>query len=104
MKDIIKYILWKNWKIIFLPTSFHKTNEASNDYLYLKKYADKYNLKITKNMWETYKYFRKKKIDMTFSMRLHSIILSQTYNIPYLAISYAKKTDEILKIIKLKSK
>jgi polysaccharide pyruvyl transferase WcaK-like protein len=104
MKNIIEYILWKNWKIIFLPTSFHKLNTAANDYLYLKKYADRYNLKITNSMWETYKYFRNKKIDMSFSMRLHSIILSQTYNIPYLAISYAKKTDEILKIIKLKSK
>jgi polysaccharide pyruvyl transferase WcaK-like protein len=104
MKDIIKYILWKKWKIIFLPTSFHKTNKPSNDYLYLKKYADKYDIKITKNMWETYKYFRKHKIDIIFAMRLHSIILAQTYKIPYLAISYAKKTDEILKIIKLKSK
>lgn len=104
MKDIIEYIISKKWKIVLLPTSFHKTNDASNDYLFLKPYAEKYNLKITKNMWETYKYFRKNKIDITCAMRLHSIILSQTYKIPYLAISYAKKTDEILKIIKLKSK
>jgi polysaccharide pyruvyl transferase WcaK-like protein len=104
MNDIIEYVLSKNWKIVFLPTSFHKTNESSNDYLFLKKYANKYNLDIAENMWQTYNYFRNKKVDLTFSMRLHSIILSQTYSIPYLAISYAKKTEEILKIIRLKSK
>lgn len=104
MDNIIQYVLSKNGKIIFLPTSFHKTNDSSNDYIFLKKYADKYKLDIASNMWQTYNYFRKKKVDLTFSMRLHSIILSQTYSIPYLAISYAKKTEEILKIIKLKSR
>lgn len=104
MNDIIKYILWKNGIVVLLPTSFHEINEPSNDYVFLNKYAEKYNLKIAKNMWETYKYFRKKKVDIMFAMRLHSIILSQTYKIPYVAISYAKKTDEILNIIKLKSK
>lgn len=104
MKDIITYILKKKWEVVLLPTSFHKTNIASNDFTYMNKYAQKHNVTITKSMWETYNYFKKKKVDIVFAMRLHSIILSQTYNIPYLAISYAKKTDEILNIIKLKSK
>lgn len=104
MNDIIQYVLSKNGKIILLPTSFHKVNNSSNDYIFLKQYADKYKLEIAKNMWQTYNYFRNQQLDITFAMRLHSVILSQTYKIPYLAISYAKKTDEILKIIKMKSR
>jgi polysaccharide pyruvyl transferase WcaK-like protein len=37
-------------------------------------------------------------------MRLHSMILSQVYKIPFVWISYSKKTDEVLSIIKEKSK
>jgi hypothetical protein len=50
MNDIIQYVLSKNGKIVLLPTSFHKVNNCSNDYLFLKKYADKYKLEIAKNM------------------------------------------------------
>ena len=37
-----------------------------------------------------------KKIDFALAMRLHSIILSQVYNIPFIWFSYSKKTAEIL--------
>jgi polysaccharide pyruvyl transferase WcaK-like protein len=32
-------------------------------------------------------------------MRYHSIILSQVYGIPFIWISYSKKTDEVLNYI-----
>jgi polysaccharide pyruvyl transferase WcaK-like protein len=48
-------------------------------------------------MQESYEIYTKKKIDINLAMRLHSIILSHVYSIPYIAISYSKKTDEITK-------
>jgi polysaccharide pyruvyl transferase WcaK-like protein len=43
-----------------------------------------------------------KEMDLVLAMRLHSIILSQVYNIPFIAISYSTKTDEIIEQIKKK--
>jgi polysaccharide pyruvyl transferase WcaK-like protein len=44
-------------------------------------------------MEETYSIYKEKKIDFCFSMRLHSIILSQIYAIPFLSLPYSKKGD-----------
>ena len=109
MLKIIKLILKKWWKIIFIPHSFHKEDEFSNDYIFLKKYIKKITtseiikVQICKNMRESYKVYKDNKIDICFSMRLHSIILSQVYAIPYVAFTYTKKTNEILKIIEEKT-
>jgi len=97
INKIIEYLLEKEAKIILIPHSFHKTDKLANDYEFLKKFADKYNLEITKNMQESYSIYLNKKIDINLAMRLHSIILSHTYEIKYIAISYSKKTDEITK-------
>lgn len=102
--EIITIIQKKWWNIILLPTSFHPTDKYSNDYIFLKYFAQKYNIKITSSMGETYKYFRENKIDICFSMRLHSMILSQVYKIPFVAFSYSKKTDELIKILSKSSK
>jgi hypothetical protein len=39
---------------------------------------------ITKNLEESYEIYKNKKIDINFSMRLHSIILSEVYNINFI--------------------
>ncbi len=100
MKEIIEYILKKWWKIILLPHSFHKTDSIANDHIFLKKYL-KYDdkIKIAKTMKEVYDIYRKKKIDICLAERLHSIILSQVYQIDFIAISYSTKTKEVLKKI-----
>ena len=96
INSLIVYIKEKWWKIILLPHSFHNFDNKSNDYLFLNQFADKYNLEITKNMRETYEMYKDEKIDLCLSMRLHSMILSQVYEIPFIGISYGKKTDELL--------
>ena len=48
-------------------------------------------------MQETYEQYKNKKIDICLSQRLHSMILSNVYGIPFIWISYSKKTDEFLK-------
>jgi polysaccharide pyruvyl transferase WcaK-like protein len=42
-------------------------------------------------------------MDLVLAMRLHSIILSQVYNIPFIWISYSTKTDEVLKTIEIQN-
>jgi polysaccharide pyruvyl transferase WcaK-like protein len=38
---------------------------------------------ITKNMLDTYEAYTEKKVDIILAQRLHSIILSQVYEIPF---------------------
>jgi len=56
----------------------------ANDYLFLKKFVDDENVFIKKNMEEVYDSYKNKEIDICFSMRLHSIILSHVYKIPFI--------------------
>ncbi|MCT4617461.1 MAG: polysaccharide pyruvyl transferase family protein [Candidatus Gracilibacteria bacterium] len=97
IEKIIEYLLEKKAEIICIPHSFHNSDKLANDYVFLKYFSDKYNLKITKNMQESYEIYLNNEIDINFAMRLHSIILSHVYEIDYIAISYSKKTDEITK-------
>ena len=98
VKEIIEYIqnLWA--KVILLPHSFHKTDILSNDYEWMKLILEKTsNVGITHSMQETYEVYKDKKIDICLAERFHSIILSNVYNIEFVALSYSKKTHEILK-------
>ena len=99
INEIINYILKNNWKIILLPHSFHKTDILANDYVFLQKFFknNNNNISICSSMEETYEFYKNKQIDICISMRLHSMILSQVYNIPFIWVSYSKKTDELLK-------
>jgi len=85
---------------------FHKQDKKYNDYIFLEKFIKINNKKIsiTKNLEESYEIYKNKKIDFNFAMRLHSIILSEVYNIDFIGISYAKKTYNILKQIENETK
>jgi exopolysaccharide biosynthesis predicted pyruvyltransferase EpsI len=39
---------------------------------------------ITTNIKETYSFYKEKKLDIVLAQRLHSIILSQVYEIPFI--------------------
>lgn len=96
INEIINYILKCNWKIILIPHSFHNTDYIANDYNFLKQFIKNWNVKICNIMKETYDVYKLKKIDICISMRLHSMILSQVYEIPFIWVSYSTKTNEIL--------
>ena len=99
IKDLISSLKIKAKKIILIPHSFHKTDKLANDYLFLKEFALDFDLEISSDMKKSYDLYKNKKIDICLSMRLHSIILSLVYDIDFVAFSYSKKTDEILKKI-----
>ncbi|MCD5380559.1 polysaccharide pyruvyl transferase family protein [Candidatus Gracilibacteria bacterium] len=111
--SVLNYIVDNNGSIIFIPHSFHKTDEVANDYIFQNElYSElgkKYNTQISnkklqisicKNLEESYGMYKSKKIDINLAQRLHSIILSQVYGINFIGISYSQKTDEVLKQLK----
>lgn len=98
IKEIIEYIQNSGWKVILLPHSFHKDDILANDYEWMKLILEKVKwVEITNSMEETYETYKNKKIDLCLAERLHSIILSNVYEIPFVAISYGKKTNEVLR-------
>lgn len=99
LKEIINHIVANGWEIILLPHSFHKSDNSSNDYIFLEKFLWDW-VEIKKSMEEVYSVYKNKEVDLCFSMRLHSIILSHVYEIPFIWVSYSKKTDEVLDSLK----
>jgi len=101
VKEIIEFIQ-KFWaKVVFLPHSFSKQDILSNDFEWMKLIASKLkDIEIAWSMQETYDFYRNKKLDLVLAQRLHSIILSQVYEIPFIWISYSKKTSELLNELK----
>ncbi len=90
---LIDLIISNGWEVILLPHSFHKTDILANDYEFLKQFLrDK--VSITSSMFDTYEVYKKSLIDICVSMRLHSMILSQVYDIDFISISYSHKTSE----------
>jgi polysaccharide pyruvyl transferase WcaK-like protein len=97
INELITYLLKKNAEVILLPHSFHKTDILANDYSFLSKFLRiNEKIRIINSMEEVYKKYIYKEFDISIAMRLHSIILSQIYWIPFVWISYSTKTDEIL--------
>lgn len=94
--EVIEALVKNGAKVILLPHSFHKTDNKANDYIFLKKFSSKQVI-LKNNMEDVYEIYKNKEVDFIFAMRLHSIILSHVYEIPFVAISYSTKTDEVLK-------
>ncbi len=106
IRELVELLLSKNCKVYFLPHSIHTTDIKSNDLEYYKKIISWTKLEdkvyIAEGLEEVYSFYKEKKIDLCFAMRLHSMILSQVYEIPFIAFSYSKKTEELVKKIRNK--
>ena len=85
-------------KLVFLPHSIHPHDQQANDYHFLKQFLSP-KVDVLDSIGDVYDAYKFKKIDLCFAMRLHSIILSEVYHIPYIALSYSQKTDEVIKKI-----
>lgn len=111
INEIIYFILEAGWEVILLPHSFHNQSEAANDFLFLKQFLrddvlKKYpgRIHICEDMSQTYSVYQDKKIDLCIAQRLHSIILSDVYEIPFIGLSYGTKTQEVLWSLQLTKK
>ena len=97
INELINYIIKNGGEVILLPHSFHKKDELANDYKFLSKFLRiTEKIRIINSMDEVYTKYIYREMDLVLAMRLHSIILSQVYNIPFIGISYSTKTDEVL--------
>jgi exopolysaccharide biosynthesis predicted pyruvyltransferase EpsI len=77
--------------------SFHPSDYQANDGYFLQNFVTADIVMGGDTMQDVYTHFTEKKIDVCIAMRLHSIILSQVYEIPFIALNYSQKTDQILK-------
>ena len=101
IKEVIEYIQGFWAKVYLLAHSFSQNDILSNDYEWMKHIQKRTkNVWISHNLEDTYSYYTEKKVDIVLAQRLHSIILSQVYEIPFVWISYSKKTNEILNELK----
>jgi len=97
INQIIDYLLEKKAKVILLPHSFHKTDYLANDFKFLNKFFRiNEQVLIVDSMEDVYSKYIYREFDICLAMRLHSMILSQVYSIPFIWISYSTKTDELL--------
>ncbi len=93
IKELLSFIQRSWWNIILLPHSFHPNDLQANDYEFLKQFQ----YPIAESMQDTYQYYTNNTLDIVLAQRLHSMILSEVYEIPYIALSYSKKTHGQLK-------
>lgn len=100
---LLEWIIEEKWKLYFIPHSFHETDTKANDYMWLLKIKNNLERKypwlqiaISMTMEESYEMYTQQKIDLNFAQRLHSIILSSVYEIPFIWMSYWTKTKELL--------
>ncbi|MDD2487762.1 MAG: polysaccharide pyruvyl transferase family protein [Candidatus Gracilibacteria bacterium] len=98
IKQMILFLSKKGYRIVFLSHSIHQKDALANDYVFLKDISKKYGIEMTSDIRKTLDMY--KKLDFVIGMRFHSLILSLVYNIPFLALSYSQKTDELLKEFK----
>ena len=80
------------------------TNDSLKPYIYITDFfftsCPSICPKVTKEMLKVYDAYKNKEIDICIAMRLHSIILSHVYEIPFVWVSYSTKTDEVLNELK----
>lgn len=95
IKQMILFLSKKWYEIVFLSHSIHQDDILANDYAFVSDIAKTYWIRVTKTMEETLEIY--KNLDFIIWMRFHSMILSIIYNIPFIALSYWIKTQELLK-------
>jgi len=96
VEELCNFIESRWWEIVFLPHSIHPTDEKADDYRFMSNFLTR-NRSIEKSLWDVYRVYQNKEIDIMISMRLHSIILSYVYGIDQIVLSYSQKTDEAIK-------
>lgn len=100
IREVINYLVWEWAQVVLLPHSFHDSDDLANDFLFLTNFVWETWVSIKQDMNEVYETYKNKEIDICVAMRLHSIILSHVYEIPFIWLSYSTKTDEVLNELK----
>lgn len=93
VREICQKLSSLSYEILFLPHSLHPTDEASHDGYYLQDFLSP-STSTTQTIEQTLQAYRK--CHILLSMRLHSMILAVDHHIPFIGVSYGKKTQYLL--------
>lgn len=91
--QIIKKLTALGYKILLLPHSLHPMDESSHDGYYLQDFLLP-GVETTQSIEQTLQGY--KKCHIIIAMRLHSMILAIDHHIPFVGMSYSKKTNSLL--------
>ncbi|EKE30366.1 MAG: polysaccharide pyruvyl transferase [uncultured bacterium (gcode 4)] len=94
IKQLVLYLSRKWYNLHFLSHSIHQHDPLADDLDFLKEFSVAYRIPMTRTMEETLRAYDS--VDLVVWMRFHSMILSAVKNIPFLAINYWQKTQELL--------
>lgn len=95
IKQLILFLSKKWYEIVFISHSIHQDDKLADDYVFVKDITKTYWIRVTKTIEETLEIYPN--LNFVIGMRFHSMILSIIYNIPFIALSYWVKTQELLK-------
>lgn len=91
--QLIKKLMAMGYRILLLPHSLHPTDESSHDGYYLQNFLLP-GVETTQSIEQTLEGY--KKCHIIIGMRFHSMILAIDHHIPFIGISYAQKTIQLL--------
>ena len=92
--SLLEMIVERGWELIYLPHSFHESDNQANDQHFLSSFPNKWY--ISESMKETYSFYVQGKIDICLAQRFHAMVLSDVYEIPFIGMSYSQKTKSLL--------
>lgn len=95
IQELITFLQASHAHITLLPHSFHPKQDSSNDLLFLQDFVWE-RISLTKNMQETYDFYKKNIPTTIIAMRLHAGILSHVYKKDFFMIGYAGKSEIFL--------
>ncbi len=90
---MMKKLQKEGYEILLLPHSLHPTDENSHDGYYLQNFLFP-GVKTSQSIEQTLEYY--KQCHIVLAMRFHSMILASIHSIPFVGISYGKKTSSLL--------
>lgn len=93
LKQIIKKMLAQGYEVLLLPHSLHPWDEQSHDGYYLQNFLLP-GVMTSQSIEQTLVSYEK--CHIIIAMRLHSMILAIDHLIPFIGVSYGKKTNTLL--------
>ena len=95
IREMVWYIRASGYEVVFLSHSLHPTDPHADDAAFVRGiFTGEEAVRITETLAETLVAYEE--VELVVGMRLHSMILSTVYAIPFLPVSYGAKTREYL--------
>lgn len=94
VSGMVEYLVGRGYEPVLICHSAHPDDPSCDDRAFLLPIARKYGLSIAQSNEEALASYAF--LDFVVAMRLHSAILAVRYGVPFLALSYSNKTDELL--------